>query len=163
MVEYCHIGNLRNYLLRNKDYFVDTMEDELEPGMEKKRLSDFASSKPHYVNKAQPESTAELDRPLTTKTLICYAYQVARGMEYLACKKVGIINVLFPYHQMKPFLFYRFLYNVFNLENLEKTHGRLKFLIFCILIIVLFEKQQQHHFLQIETFLNNRKGLSLNN
>lgn len=87
MVEYCHIGNLRNYLLRNKDYFVDTMEDELEPGMEKKRLSDFASSKPHYVNKAQPESTAELDRPLTTKTLICYAYQVARGMEYLACKK----------------------------------------------------------------------------
>lgn len=94
MVEYCHIGNLRNYLLRNKDYFVDTMEDELEPGMEKKRLSDFASSKPHYVNKAQPESTAELNRPLTTKTLICYAYQVARGMEYLACKKVGILSLM---------------------------------------------------------------------
>nr|BAI67804.1 vascular endothelial growth factor receptor [Idiosepius paradoxus] len=88
MVEYCSIGNLRNYLLRNKDNFVDTMEDEYEAGMEKKRLSDFASSKPHYINKAQPDSTAaELSRPLTTKTLICCAYQVARGMEYLACKK----------------------------------------------------------------------------
>lgn len=88
MVEYCHIGNLRNFLLRNKDNFLDTMEDEYEPGMEKKRLSEFASSKPHYMNKAQPDSnTAELSRPLTTKTLICYAYQVARGMEYLACKK----------------------------------------------------------------------------
>ncbi|GAB1601667.1 vascular endothelial growth factor receptor 1-like isoform X5 [Argonauta hians] len=84
MVEYCHYGNLRNFLLKHKDSFVDTMEDIMMD--EKKYLLD-EGSRPHYINRADTNDSDHLNRPLTTKTIICYAYQVARGMEYLASKK----------------------------------------------------------------------------
>lgn len=31
------------------------------------------------------------DRPLTVKDLVCYAFQIARGLEYLHSKKVCIL------------------------------------------------------------------------
>ncbi|KAL3880215.1 hypothetical protein ACJMK2_032471 [Sinanodonta woodiana] len=92
IVEYCHFGNLRNYLIKNKDNYKDIMSDYLDPVTEKQREAeqdqDKTKLKPYYVNKAQPENTTDLvGPPLTKKNLISWAFQVGRGMEYLASKK----------------------------------------------------------------------------
>ncbi|KAK3599974.1 hypothetical protein CHS0354_012628 [Potamilus streckersoni] len=92
IVEYCHFGNLRNYLIKNKDSYKDIMSDYLDPVTEKQREAeqdqDKTKLKPYYVNKAQPENTTDLvGPPLTKKNLVSWAFQVGRGMEYLASKK----------------------------------------------------------------------------
>ena len=49
----------------------------------------------YYVNKSGgPLGSAEVLGPnLTTKNLYCWAYQVARGMEFLASKKVSVYEI----------------------------------------------------------------------
>ena len=48
-----------------------------------------------YVNLPQLRKGIHVgdDFPLTTKDLVCYAYQIARGMEYLSAKKVWISDL----------------------------------------------------------------------
>ncbi|KAK7496610.1 hypothetical protein BaRGS_00012262 [Batillaria attramentaria] len=95
IVEYCHFGNLRSYLLKHKDTFRDTMEDgqavveEKQPDPMEETGGYRDPSKPYYINKAGgPGGSADaVGPPLTTKNLICWAFQVARGMEYLTSKK----------------------------------------------------------------------------
>lgn len=95
-MEYCHFGNLRSFLIKNKDYFKDTLDDTDSP-VSSDRYKDLAKADskdfkkdPYYVNKAGgPMGSADILGPsLTTRNLYCWAYQVARGMEYLASKKV---------------------------------------------------------------------------
>ncbi|WAQ97904.1 VGFR1-like protein [Mya arenaria] len=100
IVEYCHFGNLRNYVLKHKDEFKDTMDDDyLDPITRKmKEAGDTGppdeeapkptGNKPYYMNKANPDHTGVLiGPPLTKKNMMSWSFQVARGMEYLASKK----------------------------------------------------------------------------
>lgn len=122
IVEYCHFGNLRNYILKHKDEYQDTMNDDyLDPVTRKMREAEgqdqgseaggepkASGSKPYYVNKAAPDNSAALvGPPLTKKNMISWAYQVARGMEYLASKKVwgmaGVSQTVLIGNQIEKF------------------------------------------------------------
>uniref|UniRef100_A0AAQ5XVF3 Vascular endothelial growth factor receptor 3 n=1 Tax=Amphiprion ocellaris TaxID=80972 RepID=A0AAQ5XVF3_AMPOC len=75
VVEYCKYGNLSNFLRAKREFFLPY------------RSSSAAFS---IVRPAQqpPESLEDLWKtPLTIEDLICYSFQVARGMEFLASRK----------------------------------------------------------------------------
>jgi len=90
-MEYCRHGCLRDYLVNQRQHFQDTMENVQKPAFKRRRLVSF-----------QPKSSCEPDDEdsddcvvLTTKDLVCYAYQIARGMEFLASRKVSTTLVAF--------------------------------------------------------------------
>jgi len=81
IVEYCHHGNVHDYLVDQRHRFVD----EVDP--DTRRLN---SASPAGINGAADHEINEEndDEPLNTRVLICWAFQIARGMNYLANKKV---------------------------------------------------------------------------
>ena len=95
-MEYCRYGNLREYLLKKRTNFVDTMEDIDCPQSTSNSVDmhrDVFLPDPEYVNTSRLEDHSICDATdnntsLTTKKLICFAFQIARGMDYLASRKV---------------------------------------------------------------------------
>ena len=99
IIEYCRFGCLRQYIIDKQDDFLDTMHDERKrdaPTAKHESLSRIPSDT-QYVNltpdnDTRAENTTGINNgmaPLTTKDLVCYLFQIARGMEFLASRKVG--------------------------------------------------------------------------
>ena len=100
IVEYCHYGNLRQQLLRKRDDFIDTMDDDCKWNAASKKKEALARGTAglDYINVFHGNDASDSGAsnhlnddtvPLTTKDLVCYAFQVARGMEFLSSRKVG--------------------------------------------------------------------------
>lgn len=70
IVEYCPHGNLQTYLIRNRAYFVDQINRE----------DDSIDS---TIMSRSPMPTV-----ITTTDLLIWSFQIARGMHYLASRKV---------------------------------------------------------------------------
>ncbi|XP_065702689.1 vascular endothelial growth factor receptor kdr-like isoform X2 [Patagioenas fasciata] len=113
IVEYCKYGNLSNYLRGKRGDFIayksQETSDQAEKSLDesnsdlteliKRRLESVASTgssassgfieDKSYSDSEDDEEDAEdlYKRPLTLEDLICYSFQVAKGMEFLASRK----------------------------------------------------------------------------
>uniref|UniRef100_A0A8C2U1Y6 receptor protein-tyrosine kinase n=1 Tax=Coturnix japonica TaxID=93934 RepID=A0A8C2U1Y6_COTJA len=111
IVEYCKYGNLSNYLRGKRGDFIAYKENsgQAEKSLDesssdlteliKRRLESVASTgssassgfieDKSYSDSEEDEEDAEdlYKRPLTLEDLICYSFQVAKGMEFLASRK----------------------------------------------------------------------------
>ncbi|XP_046453446.1 fibroblast growth factor receptor 1-like isoform X2 [Daphnia pulex] len=68
ILEYCPFGNLRTFIINHRDTFVNQVNESGE------------------LIASDVENDA--DEVVTTRKLICWSFQIARGMDYLASKKV---------------------------------------------------------------------------
>ncbi|XP_072482632.1 vascular endothelial growth factor receptor kdr-like [Notamacropus eugenii] len=113
IVEFCKYGNLSNFLRGKRgDFIAYKTQDTSEQGekkmedshcdlveLTKRRLESVASTgssassgfiedKTYSDSEDEDEDSEDLSkRPLTLEDLICYSYQVAKGMEFLASRK----------------------------------------------------------------------------
>ncbi|XP_058252672.1 vascular endothelial growth factor receptor 3 isoform X2 [Hemibagrus wyckioides] len=107
VVEYCKYGNLSNYLRAKREFFLPYRDRSpktrsqvrrmMEAGQEEQRdcqPSSSVTSTPRQLwgkSSSKSSSSEKLEdlwkKPLTIEDLICYSYQVARGMEFLASRK----------------------------------------------------------------------------
>uniref|UniRef100_A0A8D3CKP7 Vascular endothelial growth factor receptor 3 n=1 Tax=Scophthalmus maximus TaxID=52904 RepID=A0A8D3CKP7_SCOMX len=77
IVEYCKYGNLSNFLRAKREFFLPY------------RLQNVASFLLCFLSRSPLLSPVEdlWKTPLTIEDLICYSFQVARGMDFLASRK----------------------------------------------------------------------------
>ncbi|XP_056138571.1 vascular endothelial growth factor receptor 3 [Lampris incognitus] len=109
IVEYCKYGNLSNYLRAKREFFLPYRDRSpktqsqvrrmIEAGQVDQRgrrppspsstsLSNPQNQSTNQKNPSAAEKTEDLWKtPLTIEDLICYSFQVARGMEFLASRK----------------------------------------------------------------------------
>lgn len=108
IVEFCKYGNLSNYLRSKREDFVvyKSPDGKVVPGADcelselmKRRLESVASTgssassgfiedKSYCDSEEEEEESEDLyKRVLTLEDLICYSFQVAKGMEFLASRK----------------------------------------------------------------------------
>ena len=102
IIEYCRFGCLRQYIKDKQDHFIDTMDDECtrdasktEQDAQPRTPSDirYVTLSPGKDTRAEFTIGKNDDMvPLTTKDLVCYLFQIARGMEFLASMKVGVLS-----------------------------------------------------------------------
>ncbi|XP_054159954.1 vascular endothelial growth factor receptor 2-like [Oppia nitens] len=103
IVEYCKFGNIRSFLLSHRMCFVDQLDKESDIIdntiiSNEQRLSD---STDNYRNSVYPNASHEyknvisfnemglvVGNNVTTSDLISYAFQCAKGMEYLSSKRL---------------------------------------------------------------------------
>ncbi|KAF7707139.1 vascular endothelial growth factor receptor 3 isoform X2 [Silurus meridionalis] len=106
VVEYCKYGNLSNYLRAKREFFLPYRDRSpktrsqvrrmMEAGQveQRSRQPSSSGSTPNQLfgkSSSKSSSTEKMEdlwkKPLTIEDLICYSYQVARGMEFLASRK----------------------------------------------------------------------------
>ncbi|KAM9310211.1 LOW QUALITY PROTEIN: vascular endothelial growth factor receptor 3 [Pholidichthys leucotaenia] len=110
IVEYCKYGNLSNFLRAKREFFLPYRDRSPKTQSQVRRMIEAGqmvqrahqppspSSSPLTSPQSPPSSTASQNlavekmedlwkTPLTIEDLICYSFQVARGMEFLASRK----------------------------------------------------------------------------
>uniref|UniRef100_A0A3B4B042 receptor protein-tyrosine kinase n=1 Tax=Periophthalmus magnuspinnatus TaxID=409849 RepID=A0A3B4B042_9GOBI len=106
IVEFCKYGNLSNYLRSKRDDFIvyKNQDGKVVSGsgcelseLMKRRLESVASTgssassgfieDKSYCDSEEEEEEDLYKRVLTLEDLICYSFQVAKGMEFLASRK----------------------------------------------------------------------------
>ncbi|XP_060935672.1 vascular endothelial growth factor receptor 3 [Limanda limanda] len=111
VVEYCKYGNLSNFLRAKREFFLPYRDRSpktqsqvrrmIEAGqMDQRAHQPSSPPSPPTPNTPQPPSSTTSGQipageemedlwktPLTIEDLICYSFQVARGMEFLASRK----------------------------------------------------------------------------
>ncbi|TMS17034.1 Vascular endothelial growth factor receptor 3 [Larimichthys crocea] len=110
VVEYCKYGNLSNFLRAKREFFLPYRDRSpktqsqvrrmIEAGQMDQRArhppspSSSTRTSPQSPSSNTPDENPALEKmedlwktPLTIEDLICYSFQVARGMEFLASRK----------------------------------------------------------------------------
>nr|XP_033782894.1 vascular endothelial growth factor receptor 3 isoform X2 [Geotrypetes seraphini] len=101
IVEFCKYGNLSNYLRTKRDGFSPygekspRLRSQVQSMVEAVRSDRSVGTSEHAIfnrllmskNQIVPEVDDLWQSPLTMEDLICYSFQVARGMEFLASRK----------------------------------------------------------------------------
>ncbi|XP_037049515.1 vascular endothelial growth factor receptor 1-like isoform X2 [Bradysia coprophila] len=99
IVEFCLFGNLQNFLSENRNLFVDQVniqKDSIEQSNLKYIRPCFShnqSDGTYQENVKITQETNDTDvaasvNSITTTDLVCWLFQIARGMEYLSSRKV---------------------------------------------------------------------------
>uniref|UniRef100_A0A8C6KBW6 Vascular endothelial growth factor receptor 3 n=1 Tax=Nothobranchius furzeri TaxID=105023 RepID=A0A8C6KBW6_NOTFU len=103
IVEYCKYGNLSNFLRAKREFFLPYRDRSPKTQSQVRRMIEAGqmhqrTCQPHHVSSSssskecsQHPVVEKMDdlwkTPLTIEDLICYSFQVARGMEFLASRK----------------------------------------------------------------------------
>uniref|UniRef100_A0A8C1KJU8 Vascular endothelial growth factor receptor 3 n=1 Tax=Cyprinus carpio TaxID=7962 RepID=A0A8C1KJU8_CYPCA len=98
IVEYCKYGNLSNFLRTKREFFLPYRDRSPKTQSQVRRMIEAGQVS---QNECQPSTTSSINppmqsraavddlwkTPLTIEDLICYSFQVARGMEFLGSRK----------------------------------------------------------------------------
>uniref|UniRef100_A0A3Q3H2H1 Vascular endothelial growth factor receptor 3 n=1 Tax=Labrus bergylta TaxID=56723 RepID=A0A3Q3H2H1_9LABR len=110
IVEYCKYGNLSNFLRAKREFFLPYRDRSPKTQSQVRRMIEagqidqrahqqLSPSDSRLINPPPPSSNTSIQTPavekmedlwktpLTIEDLICYSFQVARGMEFLASRK----------------------------------------------------------------------------
>ena len=88
-MEYCEFGNLQNYLKQKRNNFVNKV-DEFGNMKTDMATADKTAGDGLVIQQATETASITTDacQPISTKNLISWSFQIARGMDYLSSKKV---------------------------------------------------------------------------
>uniref|UniRef100_A0A3Q1F903 Vascular endothelial growth factor receptor 3 n=1 Tax=Acanthochromis polyacanthus TaxID=80966 RepID=A0A3Q1F903_9TELE len=92
VVEYCKYGNLSNFLRAKREFFLPYRDRSPKTQSQVRRMIEAGQMDQRARQPPSPSSTPLTvedlwKTPLTIEDLICYSFQVARGMEFLASRK----------------------------------------------------------------------------
>uniref|UniRef100_A0A8D3BYM1 Vascular endothelial growth factor receptor 3 n=1 Tax=Scophthalmus maximus TaxID=52904 RepID=A0A8D3BYM1_SCOMX len=89
IVEYCKYGNLSNFLRAKREFFLPYRDRSPKTQSQVRRMIEAGQMDQRTPSSNTPNPTpADLWKtPLTIEDLICYSFQVARGMDFLASRK----------------------------------------------------------------------------
>ncbi|XP_049548218.1 platelet-derived growth factor receptor alpha-like [Anopheles darlingi] len=86
IVEYCPFGNLLNILRNNRARFIDEFNKETITAI---IMESWTSQDTTVPGSSSTESSVSIcNRFISTSDLICWAFQIANGMNYLTSRKV---------------------------------------------------------------------------
>ena len=108
ILEYCENGSLRQFLLNNRTNFINQVDPEtgeIDASIFEKPDCNYANeevinsmqlnSNDCYLelttgkqNRASLKRTTTIADPITSTDLVCYAFQISRGMEFMASRKL---------------------------------------------------------------------------